>query len=168
MELIINLVVLLILMALGLFVGRYQERKHFAHIELRERQMADMLVTQLGSFPYAQSSFTPPSLMVAEVVIATDYLKNFLANIRKFFGGRVRSYQSLLTRARREAVLRMMEQARDQGYNALCNVRLETADVGGNSQMRRVAMVAILASATAYHASSSATGKTKQNGKQMT
>ena len=51
--------------------------------------------------------------------------------------------------------MRIIEQARSQGYNAVCNVRLETADVGGSSSRRRAAMAAILASATAYHAAPS-------------
>lgn len=152
MEVIIQFGILMFFLALGLFVGSYQERRHFRSIEQREGQMADMLVTQLKSFPHSQSGPKPPRLIVSEVVIATDYLKSFLAKLRNIFGGRVRSYQSLLIRARREAVLRLMEQAHHDGYNALCNVRLETADVGGNSTMRRVATVAILASATAYHA----------------
>ncbi len=91
-------------------------------------------------------------MIVGEAVIATDYLKSFLAKLRNIFGGRVGSYQSLMVRARREALLRIVEEAKRQGYNAVCNVRMQTADVGGNSTMRRVAMVAILASATAYTA----------------
>ena len=62
------------------------------------------------------------------------------------------SCQTLLIRPRREALLRIVEAASQQGYNAVCNVRFETADVGGISTMRKVAMVAIVASATAYHA----------------
>ena len=50
-----------------------------------------------------------------------------------------------------EALQRIVEQAQKYGFNAICNVRYETADVGGNSQTRRVATVAILASATAYY-----------------
>ncbi len=146
-----NFGVPLFLLALGLFVGRHTERKHFRNIEQRERQMSDMLVTQLKSFPAAVPGDPSACLVVAEVVIATDYLKSFLAKLRNIFGGEIKSYQSLLVRARSEASLRMQEQARRQGYNAICNVRFQTADVGGNSTMRKVAMVAIIASGTAYH-----------------
>ena len=144
----------LFLLAFGLFVGRYTERKHFRSIKQRERQMSDMLVTQLKSFPVADLDAPSACLVVAEVVIATDYLKSFLARLRNIFGGEVKSYQSLLVRARSEATLRIQEQARRQGYNAICNVRYQTADVGGNSTMRSLAMVAIIASGTAYHVTS--------------
>ena len=85
-----------------------------------------------------------------EAVIATDYLKTFLARIRNILGGEVKSYRSLMLRARREAILRMLEQARQQGYDAVCNVRLNTADIGGMATRRRAAMVEIFATGTAY------------------
>ena len=109
------------------------------------------------AFPSAVPGQEPPRMFVGEAVIATDYLKSFLAKFRNLFGGEIKSYQSLLDRARRESLLRILEQARADGYNAICNVRFATADIGGNSAMRRVATVAILASATAYHASAKRT-----------
>lgn len=152
MDLIINLAPFVGLIVLGLVVGRATERMHFRNLDRREQQVADMLVTQLKSFPDRVAGDPPPTLLVGEVVIATDYLKSFLAKLRNIFGGEVRSYQSLLTRARREAMLRIQEQARGTGYNAVCNVRIQTADIGGSTTKRKVAMAAILASATAYHA----------------
>ncbi len=140
------------LIVLGLVSGSLAERRHFARLVEREAAARDMVVTQLRSFPAAVVGKTPPTLLVGEAVIATDYFKSFLASIRKLFGGELRSYTSLLSRARREATLRILEEARRQGYNAVCNVRYETADVGGNSIDRKVATVAILASGTAYHA----------------
>ncbi len=153
MEFVINIIIFSFLLSLGLFVGRYTERRHFLSLQQREHQFHDFLVTQLKSFPGVIPGTATPRLLVSEVVIATDYLKNFLAKLRNIFGGEVRSYQSLLVRARREALLRLQEQAQGQGFNAICNVRFQTADVGGNSTMRRVAMVAIIASATAYQTS---------------
>ena len=142
---------------LGLFAGGYNERRHLRKLDRREKALCHMPVTQVKSFP-AFAGGKRPAMVIGEVVITTDYLKNFLAAIRNIFGGRVKSYQSLLVRARREATLRVMEKARSQGYNALCNVRLETADVGGSTSSRKVAMVAIIASGTAY--------RTEQGGQQ--
>ena len=140
------------LIIIGLISGSLAERKHLSRLAQREAAMCDMVVTQLRSFPAVVVGNTPPTLLTGEAVIATDYFKSFLASIRKFFGGELRSYQSLLSRARREATLRVLEEARRQGYNAVCNLRYETADVGGNSTDRKAATVAILASGTAYHA----------------
>ena len=44
-------------------------------------------------------------------MVSVDYFKRFLAGLRMIFGGRVSSYESLLDRARREALLRMRLQA---------------------------------------------------------
>ena len=145
---------------LGLVVGGLNERRHYASILRREDELSDMLVTQTKDFPRRSTSPASAPLsdapqaafVVAEVVIATDYLKSFLAMLRNIFGGRVHSYQTLLDRARREATLRILEQARSQGYNAVCNVRLASADIAGNATARKTAMAAILAWGTAYHA----------------
>ena len=152
MDLIFIYGVPVFLILLGLVVGRTTERAHFRSIEHREAATADVLVTQLKTFPHRVRGDLEPALFMGEAVIGTDYLKSFIARIHNIFGGQITSYQSLLTRARREALLRIVEAARQQGYNAVCNVRLETADIGGNSMTRKVAMVAIIASATAYHA----------------
>lgn len=151
-ELIVPAVIAVILLALGL-IGRFREKSHLRKLDQREREFNDMLVTQIKSFPEAVPGEGPPCLLVAETVIATDYLKSFLAGIRNIFGGEVKSYQTLLTRARRESTLRILEEAQRLGYNAVCNLRLNTADVGGSAVMQRVPTVAILAAGTAYHAS---------------
>ena len=94
-------------------------------------------------------------IVYGETVIASDYLKTFFASLRGIFGGEVRSFQKMQERARRESVLRLIEAARNEGYNAVCNVRLETADVGGGAMTRKkkgFPMSAILASGTAYNA----------------
>lgn len=139
----------ILLLFVGLIVGGAVERRHFRSLEEREAAVADMLISQLKTFPLAGGSVQPPKLLVTEVVISSDYLKSFLATIRNIFGGEVRSFQTLLTRSRREALLRLAEQARAEGYNALCNVRFDTADIGGSSQ-KKIHMSSVLASATAY------------------
>jgi uncharacterized protein YbjQ (UPF0145 family) len=145
-------IVLLALLALGLLAGGFAERRHLRNLAERESGNGDFLISQLRSFPDAVVGPTPPTFVVGEAVIASDYLKTFLSGLRKIFGGEMRSYQTMLTRARREALQRVVEDARRRGYNAICNVRLDGADVGGNSKARRrLPMVAIIASATAYH-----------------
>ena len=152
--LICSAVIFAFLLSLGLFVGAVIERNHFHNLADREQQLQDMLVTQLKSFPEHTIGEPHPTMLVSEVVISSDYLKSFLGALRNIFGGEVRSFQTLLERARREAVLRIQEQARQLGYNAVCNLRLETADIAGrgSNQKNKIVLVAILASGTAYHA----------------
>lgn len=152
MELFITLGAFVFFMALGFFVGGYMERSHFRLLDEREGGNAGFLVTQLKSYPSAVVGASPPTMLCGEAVISSDYLKTFLAKMRKIFGGEMKSYQSLLIRARREALQRLIETARAAGYNAVCNVRYVSTDISGASKRRsKVVMVTILVSGTAYH-----------------
>jgi uncharacterized protein YbjQ (UPF0145 family) len=139
------------LLTLGLLAGGYAERKHLRSLASREAANGDFFISQVRTFPDAAVVGAPPMIVFGEAAIASDYLKSFLSGLRKIFGGEMRSYHSLTVRARREALQQLVESARAQGYNALCNVRMDSADIAGNSKRRSMPMVAILASATAYH-----------------
>lgn len=150
MEAIIQLLPFAVLILLGLIVGKTTESRHLRRLDRREQALDDMLLTDIRSFPGGVDTTKPPTMVTGEAVIATDYLKSFLAKLRKILGGELKSYRSLMTRARREATLRMMEEAQAQGYNAVCNMRLNSADIGGMAGRRGVAMVEAFASGTAY------------------
>lgn len=150
-ELIFQIAVVLFLLALGLIAGTVAERRHLAELLLREGDNGPFLVTQLKCFPAYAPNSQAPQLIVAEAAISSDYFRSFLASLRRLFGGEVKSFHTLLQRARREATQKVIEQARELGYNAICNLRLESADVGGNSKRGGAAFVCIIASATAYH-----------------
>jgi len=145
------LVMMLGFLSLGLFVGGYIERKHFADLDRREEATRNMLVTQIKTYP-AMGFEKQPTFLCSEVVISSDYLKTFLSSIRKFFGGELKSFRTILERARREALLRLKEDARRQGYDAICNVRLETAAIAGKGagSKNKVMMASIIATGTAY------------------
>ena len=91
-------------------------------------------------------------MVYAGVVVSSDYFRRMLAAIRNFFGGNIRSYETLLDRARREAVLRLKEQAAEKGANAVLNFKLETASLGNIHQPQQggaVGTVEVLAYGTA-------------------
>ena len=133
--------------------GSITERAHRRSLAERERDNEGILITNLASFPRAVPGLQPPQLIVAEVVISSDYLKSFVASLRKLLGGELTTYRTLMERARREALLRLVEQARVAGYNAIGNVRIATADIGGSTGRRgSLVLVSVLGSATAYQA----------------
>ncbi len=149
---VFQIIGVLILIGVGFFAGSFAERRHLAQLTERERKNGPFLVTQLKSFPAHAANDLAPQMVVGEVVVASDYFKSFVAKVRGIFGGEVRSFHSLLSRARREATQRVIEQSRALGYNAVCNLRIETADIGGSTASKKgAAMVAVIASATAYH-----------------
>ncbi|MCM2264444.1 MAG: YbjQ family protein [Desulfuromonadales bacterium] len=125
----LDLVIFLALMVIGYTAGSIAEKRHYASIEQRERELLRlMLVNASGSYPdgRVKSAF----LVSGSAVISVDYFKRFLAMLRNLFGGRVRAYESLLDRSRREAILRMKEEARAKGAVMIMNMRLETSTIG--------------------------------------
>lgn len=141
----------IVLMVVGLGAGRISERRHLASLNLREAANVDVLVTDLRTYPGGALVHPPPALVVAETVISSDYFKSGVATLRRIIGGELRSFESLMLRARREAVAQLAEQARAAGCDAVCNVRIEGIDItGGTSRQRGVIVVSIQASGTAY------------------
>jgi uncharacterized protein YbjQ (UPF0145 family) len=138
-----KLAIFVALLILGYVFGRIAETRHFESIRKRERRMRSILTFSSRFCPPAK---TPDQtlLVIGSVVISVDYFKRFLASLRNIFGGPVTSYESLLERARREAILRMKEQAKDFGSNMIVNVKLETASIsqGISQQMGCVEVIA--------------------------
>ena len=122
---IANLWWLLLLIATYL-IGNSIEKRHFREIEEREKALKGYPVTTFALVPPKWKA-TDTGLVSGSVVISLDYFKRVIAGLRGIFGGRIRTYEPLLDRARREALLRMSEQAKRRGYDAVINVRLETS-----------------------------------------
>ena len=139
-----------VLLLLGWTVGTMRERGHFRSLVRREKKLADMLVTDLKHFPAGADPEAGTELVLGEAVIATDYMKSFLARLKKLIGGELKGYNALMTRARREAMVRMLTRARERGFNAVCNVRITSADIGGSSGPKGAVMASILVFGTAY------------------
>ena len=83
-----------VMMGVGFFVGGYRERSHFAKLERRESRLGAVNATQIKTYIAPAPGAPPPTLVTTEVVIASDYLKTFLAGLRKIFGGEIRSYEN--------------------------------------------------------------------------
>jgi uncharacterized protein YbjQ (UPF0145 family) len=145
----LNLVIFVVLVGVGYFAGSAAEKKHYASIIQREKEtLAFQVVT-------AEARFVPgrvkESFMVSgSVVISIDYFKRLLGNLRNLFGGRVKAYESLLDRARREAILRMKEEALSRGGEMITNLKMETSTLTGAANQRgQIGSVEVIAYGTA-------------------
>jgi uncharacterized protein YbjQ (UPF0145 family) len=136
------------LLALGLFVGGWNERRHIRSLDRREKELKHMVINNLKRIT-APDSVTQSNMVLGSVVIASDYLKSFLTSLRALVGGEMRSMQSLLIRARREAIVRMLEQAVQMGATEVWNVRLEFCSISQMRGKRGAASVEIIAYGTA-------------------
>ena len=118
-----------VLLVLGFGFGQLSERRHYKSIRKREQQ--------LTSLPAVATKHPPvdvtyrQQLVIGSVVVASDYFKSFLANLVNIFGGRVRSFEPLLDRGRREAILRLKQEAESRGASMVFNVKYETSRIGG-------------------------------------
>ena len=137
-----------LLLGLGIFVGGYRERRHITSLDRREAKTKHVLVTNLKRIP-DEERVDRVTLVEGEVVIATDYFKSFATAMRNLFGGEMRAVRSLMTRARREALLRMIEQAQALGAQEVWNVRFAFSNITQMSGNKGAIAVEIYAYGTA-------------------
>jgi uncharacterized protein YbjQ (UPF0145 family) len=138
-----DLIIILVLLLFGYLFGQHAEKRHFRSILKREEQFRSLL-TFAKRFPFSDQENQNAQLVGGNVVISVDYFKRFVAALRNLVGGRVTNYESLLERARREALLRMKEDAKKRGLNTIVNVKLETASItkGSKNQVGAVEVYA--------------------------
>ena len=140
-----GILIFLGLLALGIFFGRMNERNHFKRLKAAEAELAHIKVFNLKRVP---DGLQPGGIMVrGNVVIALDYFKKIMAGLRQIFGGRLNSYQSLMERARREAIVRMQREADALGADAVYNTRIEFSAIG--KQPQKIGGAELLAYGTA-------------------
>jgi uncharacterized protein YbjQ (UPF0145 family) len=136
MDGIIQLVVFLGLLAIGVLAGRANEKRHYRELAEAEDDLRD-IVASSGRGTGEADRFSRGTLVVGSVVIAEDYFKRVAAGLKSLVGGNLRSYETLLERGRREAIVRMKQQARRLGAAHVVNVRLETASLSEDWSGRR-------------------------------
>ena len=147
MAVLINIAIILLPLALGYFFGRHAENKHYKSILERESKFRKIPTSNWKIPLPMQGSIVEARLVTGSVVISIDYFKRLLAGLRNIFGGRVASYETLVDRARREAILRMKEQC--QGASQVINIRIETSSISQNAKKGTVGSVEALAYGTA-------------------
>ncbi len=131
-QLLIQVGSIVFLLVLGFTIGGWTERRHFRSLDRREREMGDIGIVNLKTVTNPETVRTA-TLVTGDAVIATDYFKGFAAGLRNLVGGELKSYQTLMQRARREATLRMLSQARELGAAEVWNVRYETSNIRSSS-----------------------------------
>ncbi len=126
LSLLMPLILTFALLVITYVIGSRLERKHFTSIREREAALRKFPVLTFETLPGGWQ-VASADLVTGSVVVSLDYFKRFVAALRCLVGGRIKSYEPLLDRARREAVLRMTEEAKMTGFDAVINVRLETS-----------------------------------------
>lgn len=142
----LDLALFLILLTMGYFAGRTTEKRHYKSILLREKASI-RLPAVTGNLLPQDDQIAKSFLVSGSCVVSIDYFKRILAGLRNIMGGRVTSYETLIDRARREAILRMKYEA--LGSHIIVNTRVETASVFSSKNQNGIGSVEVFAYGTA-------------------
>jgi uncharacterized protein YbjQ (UPF0145 family) len=140
---------------IGFVLGTFTETKHYQSIQQREKKTLHkpVLSSRSSYFIPTDRTVIKTELVSASVVISDDYFKTIVALLKKYFGGHLTSYESLLDRARREVTLRIKEAAPEA--DMYLNLRMESTslskDIEDDSRASRA--VELIAYATAIYLS---------------
>ncbi|MEO0345098.1 MAG: heavy metal-binding domain-containing protein [Pseudomonadota bacterium] len=146
--LLVNIGLPLTVLVIAYLTGSVLERRHFADIRKREAKMQRFPTTTFEALP-DDWEVADCELMAESVVVSLDYFKRVIAGLRAIVGGRITTYEPLLDRARREAVLRVTEKAKAEGFDAVINLRLETSRMANSETGQGIGGIEILAFGTA-------------------
>jgi uncharacterized protein YbjQ (UPF0145 family) len=127
-----DLAIFVTLVVIGYVVGRILEKRHYRSIRAREQELRDIMVFA-SRFPPTLEPLRQ-DLVAGSVVISTDYFKLVVAGLQSIVGGRLKTYETLLDRARREAILRMKAEARELGARMIVNVKFQTFSIPGRKR----------------------------------
>lgn len=125
-----------ILLIVGFIVGKSVELTHFRSLEIREAALSHIAWSNLRTLP-SDWRVESGALVHGQAVIGSDHFKTFASGIRNLFGGRHRSLETVMERARREALVRMLAEAERLGAHAVWNVRMETSNIASGGGLGR-------------------------------
>lgn len=77
-------------------------------------------------------------IVFGEVISGVNFLKDFTAGLRNFFGGRSASYEEELTHAREQALAELERRAMERGANAVVGIDIDYEVLGADNGMLMV------------------------------
>ena len=77
-------------------------------------------------------------VVTAESIVGANFVKDFMANVRDFFGGRSGAYEGVLIEAREIVLKELEERASRMGANAVVGISFDYEAVGASDSMLMV------------------------------
>ena len=143
-----QLIIFIGFVALTYTIGSWIEENHYELIKKREEKFLNLPAVTSKNLLDKNATVEKAELICGNIVVSLDYFKRILAGLRNIFGGEVTSYETLIDRARREAILRMKELC--PGADIILNLRLQTSMIGQSADQRKnIGSIEVLAYGTA-------------------
>lgn len=129
----IDWLIAIVLFFVGWYFGSRAERRHLASLVADEAKYRHIRVSsERIDVPDGAGE---PVFVTGNVVIAQDRFKLVIASVLSLFGKNLTVYESLLDRARREAVVRAKSQAHKAGCDVIYGLRFEMCDMDGGVEV---------------------------------
>ena len=77
-------------------------------------------------------------IVTGEIIIGANAIKDFMAGLTDFFGGRSTTYEKVLIEAKESALAELQQRAAQKGANAIVGIDLDYETVGANGGMLMV------------------------------
>ena len=77
-------------------------------------------------------------IVTGETIIGANAIKDFMAGLTDFFGGRSTTYEKVLIEAKESALAELQQHAAQKGANAIVGIDLDYETVGANGGMLMV------------------------------
>ncbi|SQA92997.1 heavy metal-binding domain-containing protein [Capnocytophaga ochracea] len=77
-------------------------------------------------------------IVTGETIIGANAIKDFMAELTDFFGGRSSTYEKVLIEAKDSALAELQQRAAQKGANAIVGIDLDYETVGANGGMLMV------------------------------
>lgn len=78
-------------------------------------------------------------VVTGETIIGANVMRDFMAGVRDFFGGRSGAYEEVLRKAKDTALEEMAREAQALGANAVVGIDIDYETVGASGSMLMVA-----------------------------
>lgn len=113
----------------GWLIATWFERRHLKSMSLREVPLQGISLNTLKHAPDCEPEAC--TLLIGSVVVAHDYFRTLIIVMRRLVGGNISPYERLVQRGRREALIRLKEEADARGIDKIINVRFTTSAISG-------------------------------------
>ena len=93
----------------GWLLASWFERRHLRDLSAREAPLQHIRINT--SKHHTSCEPEACTLLIGSVVVAHDYFRTLIIAIRRLIGGNISPYERLVQRGRREALIRLKEEA---------------------------------------------------------